>query len=63
MDSQKSQAILEKQALALKAQPTELRRCLKCEHFLHSTGPDHRICNPCKGEPRQLGLAGKRVRR
>lgn len=45
-----AQAQREKKRLALKAQPTELRRCLQCEHWMRSTGPDHRICNPCKGE-------------
>jgi len=57
------EAIEEKKALALHRQPTELRRCLRCDHWMHSTGPDHRICNHCKGEPRhQRGLAGQRVR-
>lgn len=45
-----AQAQREKRRLALKAQPTELRRCLKCEWWMRSTGPDHRICNPCKRE-------------
>lgn len=44
-------AIIERHALYLKAQPTTLRRCLGCEEWMHSTGPDHRICNCCKGEP------------
>lgn len=45
----KSQAIREKQALALKAQPTTLRRCLQCDTWMRSTGRDHRVCNVCKG--------------
>lgn len=45
-----AQALRETKRLALKAQPTELRRCLKCECWMRSTGPDHRICSPCKGE-------------
>jgi len=57
------EAIQEKKALVLHCQPTELRRCLKCEHWFHSTGSDHRLCNMCKGEPRQRGMAGQRVRR
>lgn len=44
-----AQAQREKKRLALKTQPTELRRFLKCEQWMRSTGPDHRICNPCKG--------------
>lgn len=55
-------AAREKQSLYLKAQPTELRRCLKCEYWLRSTGPDHRICNACKGEHAHGDLApGSRV--
>ena len=26
-----------------------LRRCLSCDHWMRSTGSDHRICNECKG--------------
>ena len=52
----------EKRALELHRQPTELRRCLSCEHWLHSTGPDHRICNPCKNLTYVRGRAGKRVK-
>ena len=48
-------AILEKKALALERQSTVLRRCLRCESWMHSTGPDHRLCNPCKGEPDYRG--------
>ena len=52
-------------ALALKAQPTELRRCLGgCDDWMHSTGPDHRICNPCQGIRDSAGsLVGRRVTR
>ena len=39
-----------KRALKLTGQPTTLRQCLKCVYLMRSTGPDHRICNPCKGE-------------
>ena len=56
-------AAKEKQALALKAQPTELRRCLRCEWWMRSTGPDHRICNSCKHAPVVGRLApGSRVK-
>jgi hypothetical protein len=55
-------AIEEKRALELHRQPTELRRCLKCDHWMHSTGADHRICNPCKGDPFVRGIAGRRVK-
>ena len=61
--SMKSQAFVEKQALALRAQPTSLRRCLQCDAWMRSTGPDNRICNPCKGlavNPRMR--AGSRVK-
>ena len=44
-----AQALRENKRLTLKAQPTELRRCLQCEHWMRTTGPDHRVCNPCKG--------------
>lgn len=58
----KTAAILERIALSLKAQPTQLRRCLGCEDWMHSTGVDHRLCNPCKGEPDYAGsLVGRRV--
>lgn len=53
-------AIREKKALALRMQVTQLRRCLCCEFWMHSTGPDHRLCNPCKGE---LGFKGSSVGR
>lgn len=48
-DLYKSQAIVESQQLDLRAQPIELRRCLSCDEWMRSSGPDHRICNPCKG--------------
>jgi|CXWL01.1.fsa_nt_gi hypothetical protein len=55
-------AILERIALSLRGQVTTLRRCLCCDAWMHSTGSDHRLCNPCKGEPDYTGsLVGKRV--
>lgn len=55
-------SIREKKALALRMQVTQLRRCLCCESWMHSTGPDHRLCNPCKGELDYQGsLVGRRV--
>jgi Zn finger protein HypA/HybF involved in hydrogenase expression len=36
--------------LRAEQQPVEPRRCLSCDNWLRSTGPDHRICNVCKGE-------------
>ena len=51
----------EKQELALKAQPTALRRCLQCEWWMRSTGYDHRICNPCKRSHLRGPGAGSRV--
>jgi hypothetical protein len=58
----KPEAIRAQHALYLKAQQTTLRRCLHCESWMHSTGPDHRLCNPCKGEPDYTGsLVGKRL--
>lgn len=58
----RTEAVIERQELLLRAQPTTLRRCLSCEHWMHSTGADHRICNPCKGLVYVRGLAGKRVK-
>ena len=46
----KTTATSENKSLKLAAQPTSLRRCLDCEHWMRSTGPDHRICNSCKRE-------------
>lgn len=58
----KTVAIRERIALSLKAQPTTLRRCLCCDGWMHSTGPDHRTCNPCKNEPDYRGsLVGRRL--
>lgn len=59
----KTVAIRERIALSLKAQLTTLRRCLGgCDCWMHSTDPDHRICNKCKGIPDYTGsLVGKRV--
>lgn len=42
-------AFIEQHRLELNSQPTELRRCLSCDEWMRSTGPDHRICNLCKG--------------
>jgi hypothetical protein len=58
----KTVAILERIALSLKAQVTTLRRCLGCDAWMHSTGPDHRLCNSCKGEPDYTGSpVGRRL--
>ena len=57
-----AQAIRERQLLFLRAQPTSLRRCLRCDEWLHSTGPDHRICDLCKGiVATRPGVPGSRV--
>lgn len=54
-------AAAEKKSLKLTQQPVTLRRCLDCEYWMRSTGPDHRRCNTCKGiYPRWAG-AGSRV--
>jgi hypothetical protein len=55
--------IKEKQSLDLMAQPTQLRRCLKCEEWMRSTGRDHRICNICKRIHLSSNCAGSRVTR
>lgn len=52
----------EERALSLKCQPATLRRCLKCEWWMRSTGPDHRLCNPCKGLVSYRGRDGTRVK-
>ena len=44
-----TESFRQQRMIALKAQPTQLRRCLQCEAWMHSTGPDHRVCHPCKG--------------
>lgn len=41
-----------------------LRRCLKCAHWMRSTGAGHRICNPCRLCDRDFApfrRAGERV--
>ena len=53
---------VKRRTLGLKAQRTTLRRCLKCDWWMRSTGPDHRLCNHCKGNP-SYGEAGSRVAR
>jgi len=30
-----------------KMNPVELRRCLKCDHWMRSVGSYHRLCNAC----------------
>lgn len=40
----------EKKGLKLRMQLTQLRRCLDCEEWMRSTGPDHRLCNHCNRE-------------
>jgi len=51
-----TQATRQKKLLKLHNQPTTLRRCLQCDCWMRSTGPDHRICNACKGVERQKKL-------
>lgn len=55
------QALRARRALKLVERPTTLRRCLACDHIFHSTGPDHRRCNLCKGDFAR-GIVGQRVR-
>lgn len=63
--------ITERRRIYLKEQPTTLRRCLGCDDWMRSAGPDNRICNPCKGQPdyrgsqvgSRLTLPGRRNRR
>lgn len=58
-------AAAETHALELHAQPTELRRCLGCDCWFHSTGSDHRRCNLCKGtygSARRGSLVGEPIR-
>jgi len=33
--------------IQLRNAPTQPRRCLGCDEWMHSTGADHRLCNPC----------------
>lgn len=40
-------------------QPITLRRCLQCDHWMRSTGPDHRVCNPCKGAEAYLFMGAR----
>lgn len=47
-------AIRANRLLLLSEQATELRRCLGCECWFHSTGSDHRQCNRCKGNFRSV---------
>lgn len=47
-------AIRENRVRLLSEQATELRRCLGCDCWFHSTGPDHRQCNRCKGNFRSV---------
>lgn len=42
------EAILEARELKREDLPTELRRCLRCDHWMRSVGAEHRICNKCK---------------
>jgi hypothetical protein len=36
--------------------PITIRRCLGgCDLWMRSTGPDHRICNECKGKRERDG--------
>ena len=58
-------AIRANRVLLLSEQATELRRCLGCEGWFHSTGPDHRQCNRCKGNFRSVRrgtLVGEPIR-
>lgn len=58
-------AIRENRVRLLSEQATELRRCLGCECWFHSTGPDHRQCNRCKGNfrsGRRGTLVGEPIR-
>lgn len=56
------EAIAEQHTQYLKNQPTTLRRCLGCSHWMNSAGADHRICNTCR--PVRIaahGRVGERV--
>ena len=48
--TEREAAAAEKKMLKLRAQRTQLRRCLDCEEWMRSTGPDHRLCNHCNRE-------------
>lgn len=54
-------AIRANRRLQLVEQPTTLRTCLSCDQLFHSTGPDHRRCNLCKGDHRRRSIVGERV--
>ncbi len=43
----------------LKQSPITLRRCLSCDQWMRSTGPDHRLCNPCKGDDTRTYNGGR----
>lgn len=53
-DTAVERAIRENRVRLLSEQATELRRCLGCDYWFHSTGPDHRQCNRCKGNFRSV---------
>lgn len=60
--AEQQEMLLEQTAHRLDRQPTTPRRCLRCDHWMRSTGPDHRICNTCFDpyHPRR-GLPGTRI--
>lgn len=41
--------------------PISLRRCLGCDHWMRSTGVEHRLCNTCKGTEWRDEYSGGRV--
>lgn len=54
--------LLDQSNLRLDRQPTTPRRCLRCDHWMRSTGPDHRICNLCfDPEHPKIGKPGSRI--
>jgi hypothetical protein len=53
---------IKRKDLSLWSLPTTLRRCLQCESWMRSTGPDHRLCNPCKGDYYYSHRVGSRVK-
>lgn len=59
---QEALALREMHAYTFEGMPTEPRRCLNCDHWMRSIGPDHRICNICKDpiNPRR-GQSGSRI--
>lgn len=65
--SNTDRAIRANRVLLLSEQATALRRCLGpgCDCWFHSTGPDHRLCNRCKGTYRSVRrgtLVGEPIR-